>query len=345
MKSALVTGGSGFFGGVLLDRLLEDGWHCTSLDIVENWKQDPNLRSIKGDIRDADLLDKLMADSPFDVVFHCAAILAHASSDDGSIWDSNVRGTQILSEAMARHGVQKMVFISSNCLWGEGMGRPVIEEDPPIPVEIYGRSKEEGEKILSRFSSHFTSAILRSPTIIDSGRLGLLSILFDFILEGRKVWVVGRGDNRYQFVYAPDLADACLLATEVGSLSTFHVGSDDVKPLRDVYQFVIDRAGTRARIASLPKGPTLAGMRLANALGLSPLGPYHYRMIAEDFIFDTAKIKREIGWRPTLSNEQMLFRAYEHYVSNLEDIRTRSNVSAHRRPAEMGLIRVLKWLS
>ncbi len=74
--------------------------------------------------------------------------------------------------------------------------------------------------------------ILRCPTIIDSGRLGLLAILFEFIQDGKKVWVVGGGANRYQFIYAQDLATACLLAMNYPHSDIFHIGSDDVKSLR-----------------------------------------------------------------------------------------------------------------
>jgi hypothetical protein len=104
-------------------------------------------------------------------------------------------------------------------------------------------------------------------------------------------------------------------------------------------------AGTGARIASLPRLPTLAAMRLAHALGVSPLGPYQYRMIAEDFIFDTTKIKRALNWAPTLTNAEMLSRAFEYYRAHRREIHSRTEASAHRRPARMGVIRLLKWVS
>ena len=86
-------------------------------------------------------------------------------------------------------------------------------------------------------------------------------------------------------------------------------------------------------------------MKAAYYLGLSPLGPYHYKMIAENFLFDTTKIKAELGWRPTLTNQEMLWRAYQFYCDNRAQIETRTNVSAHRQAADMGAIRVLKWIS
>ena len=91
--------------------------------------------------------------------------------------------------------------------------------------------------------------------------------------------------------------------------------------------------------------PTLALMRLAYRARLSPLGPYQYRMIAESFAFDTAKIKRTLGWRPTLTNGEMLFEAFDYYRDHVDEIAARGAVSAHRRRARMGVIRLLKQLS
>jgi dTDP-D-glucose 4,6-dehydratase len=68
-------------------------------------------------------------------------------------------------------------------------------------------------------------------------------------------------------------------------------------------------------------------------------------MIAESFRFDTTKIKRELGWKPTLTNGEMLFEAFDYYRRHLDEIAARDAVSAHKQPARMGIIRVLKQLS
>lgn len=341
----LITGGAGFFGTVLKHRLLDEGFECLSVDLCPDPTVRDGFTSVVGDIADDGVVEGILARDKFDAVFHCAALLAHEVKDKRVLWRSNVEGTRMLAEQVRRSGIPHLVFISSNCLWGENLHREVPETEQPRPVEIYGRSKWEGEKILLGHAGDFGTTVLRSPTIISPGRLGLLSILFDFIREDRKVWVVGGGRNVYQWVYAPDLADACLLAYKNEAPGVFNVGSDNVKPLREVYEHVIDRAGSASRVASLPKGPALAGMAVASALRISPLGPYQRRMIAEDFVFDTTKIKRDLAWRPTLTNEQMLYLAYDHYHANFEEIRRRKDVSAHNRRAKMGVLRLLKWLS
>ena len=86
-------------------------------------------------------------------------------------------------------------------------------------------------------------------------------------------------------------------------------------------------------------------MRLAHVAGLSPLGPYQYRMIAEPFAFDTARIKRTLGWKPTLTNSEMLFEAFDHYRRHRHEVSDPLLASAHRQRARMGVIRLLKQLS
>jgi nucleoside-diphosphate-sugar epimerase len=345
MASFLVTGGAGFFGGILKRRLLGDGAQVVSVDLVPDADRHPALTSLQVDIRDETSMRSVFAAHKFDAVFHIAAMLAHGKMNRELLWTSNVDGTGVIAQCARDAGVKKLVFTSSNCLWASNMGRPVREDDTPAPAEIYGESKLAGEKLLEEFQNDLDVVVLRCPTIIDSGRLGLLAILFEFIMENKTVWVVGSGGNRYQFIHAGDLAQACVQSLETLGSATFHVGSDNVPSLRECFDAVIRQAGSRSRVRSLPKGPTLAAMRLAHTLRVSPLGPYHYRMIAEDFIFDTTRIRGALGWRPTVNNSEMLTAAYRYYAENRNEILARSNVSAHSRAADMGILRLLKWMS
>ena len=293
MPEVLITGGSGFFGGVLKRRLLAEGFRCINIDLVPDPDLHENLESIQGDLRDQSLLNQIFGSHKFTAVFHCAAMLAHGAMDENLLWSSNVDGTRNIAEACRTFGVPTMVFTSTNCLWASNLGHAIAEDEKPEPIEIYGRSKLAAEEVLAEYRDALNVIILRCPTIIDSGRLGLLAILFEFIQDGKKVWVVGGGANRYQFISAQDLATACLLAMNYPHSDTFHIGSDNVNSLRAVYDAVIQEAKSSSRVASLPKGLAIAAMKLAHKLGISPLGPYHYQMIAEDFLFDTAKIKAQ----------------------------------------------------
>lgn len=345
MQRVLVTGGSGFFGELLKHALLDEGLECVNVDLKTDTTSHPGLTSHVADILESAALETIFSQQPIDCVFHCAAVLSHAARHRDFLWNCNVEGTRNVAGCAAKFQVPKVVFVSTNCLWAESFAKPVTEEEPPRPGEIYGESKLAAENVLQEFSDRFDSVIIRTPTIIGPGRLGLLTILFEFIDEGRRVWVVGGGKNRIQFIDADDLAQACIKGMRYEGSGIFNVGSNDVKSLAEVYEYVIGQAGTRARVAVLPRGVTLNLMKLAYFLRLSPLGPYQYKAIAESFQFDTSKAHRELGWKPTATNEQALFKAYEYYHKNLAEIRQRKDVSAHKQPAKLGLIRLLKWLS
>ena len=348
MSHYFVTGASGFFGGILKRRLLREGHTVVNVDLERDEDAGADgLISIQGDLRDRELLARVFSTHTFDAVFHCAAQLAHGTHlDENLLWTSNVDATELLAETARAHGVKPFVFVSTNCLWASNLGHPVHEDrDVPAPIEIYGLSKLEAEQRLAAFRDDLNVVILRCPTIMDEGRLGLLAILYEFIDDNKTVWVVGDGGNQYQFIYADDLASACILGSQYGKSGLFHVGSDDVQSMRAVYESVIAAGGSKSRVRSLPKGPTIAVMMAAHKLKISPLGPYHYKMIAESFLFDTGHAKAELGWHPTLTNEQMLLRAYQHYRDHRTEIHGRTDVSAHRKPAGMGVIRLLKWLS
>ena len=350
-KRFLITGGAGFFGSLFAEYLVKRGFCPVILDRLYDKDMAGKYLYYQGDFRIKTVIDDVFNKfGPFDTVFHFGAELAHCMVSEKSLWSSNVDGTKNMVEASIKHQVKHFVFTSSNC----AVGKPtknflsVKETDPVNPLELYGRSKLEGENILRRYGEKINITTFRCPTIIAPGRLGLLTILFDFIKEGRKVWVVGKGDNRYQFVYAYDLANACLLAVKdpkSPGFSLYNIGSDNVKNIADIYKFVIKKAGTSAKIASLPKNITLFLMKAAYKLGISPLGPYHYGMIAESFVFNTSKIKKELGWKPTKTNEEILWEAYLYFEKNYQSVLHGEGSSPHRSAAKMGIIKLLKLVS
>ena len=346
MGTYLITGGSGFFGSIMIDYLLNKGHTCVNIDLVSSDIEADNFISFQGDIRDLNTLENLFKSYSFDAVFHFAAMLAHDRKMKKELWTSNVDGTHNILDMCIKYGVNKIIFTSSNCLWGRNFDYPVTEEEQPCPIEIYGKSKYEGEKILLSETDKVNSVIFRCPTIMDEGRLGLLAILYEFVDDNKKLWLVGNGENTYQFIYAKDLANACEKALNYNKSEIFNIGSDEVKSFNYTYQYVVDHSESTSRLAHFPPRFAKFAMKLCYYLGISPLGTYQYNMISSSFVFDTNKIKEKLNWAPTLKNEEMLLKSYEYYHMNKDEIKSRTNVSAHRQEADMGLaIRILKFFS
>ena len=125
----LVTGGSGFFGGILKRVLLEKGFFCLSVDLEHDEGSHGNLISVQGDISDITIMEDIFCSQKITVVFHCAAMLAHDAKDKNTLWRSNVEGTANIAEMCKKYGTGKVIYISSNCLWAKDFGRKVTEND------------------------------------------------------------------------------------------------------------------------------------------------------------------------------------------------------------------------
>ena len=335
----------GFFGSILADHLVDAGHDVVSIDRLADEDGNRRFKNIQLDITDGAGLTKAVHQyGHVDAIFHVAALLAHEKSTLNMLWAANVDGTRNVMLTARELGVQKVVFTSTNCVFSTGFAKPVGETTPTQPVEIYGKSKLEAERIISEFDG-VNSVILRCPTIIAAGRLGLLTILFDFVREGRRLYLVGDGSNRYTFVAAQDLANACLQSAESTHNGIYHVGSDNVPTMYELYRDLMLYAGKKVHLWCLPEGPTVLILKILNALSLSPLGPYHYRMLAANFVFDTTKIKNDMGWTPTRTNTELLCDAYKFYVDHLQEITNGSGLSAHKSKAKAGILNLLRIMS
>lgn len=339
----IVTGGAGFFGSVMAEFLADRGHEAISIDRLPG--DNPKFRNIQLDITDgAKLTETIRSLGPIDAIIHAAALLAHDKENLDKLWVSNVDGTRNILQTARELGIRKVVFTSTNCVFSTGFGKPVDETAPVNPIETYGRSKLEAEKIIDEYKDVSTFTI-RCPTIMTAGRLGLMTILFDFVREGRKLYLVGDGSNHYSFIAAEDLANACFMAAQSEHTGIYHIGSDNVPSMMEMYRDLQIFAGKKPKMVCIPEGPTALALKVLNKLNLSPLGPYHYRMLAANFVFDNTKIKRDLGWAPTRTNTQILCDAFKYYEDHYDEINNASGVSAHKSKAKAGILNLLRMIS
>jgi nucleoside-diphosphate-sugar epimerase len=220
----------------------------------------------------------------------------------------------------------------------------VTELTPCRPLEAYGRAKLEAElQCREAASSGVDITIIRPRTILGHGRLGIMAVLFEFVADGAPVFVLGDGDNRYQFVHAADLADACLRAAAREGPAVYNVGATEFGTMRETLQALVDHAGTGSRVRSLPIAPARVAMHAAGALGVAPFAPYHWLLYGESLWFDVSKARAELGWEPTRSNAAMTIESYEWYLAHRAELQARAG-SQHQSPARLGLLRLLKRL-
>jgi len=332
----LVTGGSGYFGNLLVARLLERGDKVRVFDILDADDRPAQVEFIRGDIRDKSAVAEAVADA--DAVHHNVAMVPLAK-DKEAFWSVNSNGTLNLLEASRNAGVKKVVYTSSSAVFGIPEQLPVDEYVTPRPAEAYGKAKLAGEELCWRYADQgLDVSIIRPRTIMGHGRLGIMQILFDWIREGRNVPVFDGGNNRYQFVHADDLAAACILAAERPGPRVYNIGADRFGTMRETLQALVAHAGTGSEVKSVPSAPAIAAMQVTSSLGISPLGAYHSLMYGEDMYFDGTRAHEELGWSPRYSNEEMFCESYDWYLEHRDEVLAQTNASHHRSAVKQGVL-------
>ena len=337
----LVTGGSGYFGTVLTDLALARGDQVRIFDVNPPAPRDGSVEYVAGDVRDRHALRT--ACEGIDAVLHNVAQVPLAR-DRELFWSVNVIGTANLLVAARDAGVGKVVHTSSSAVFGIPESNPVTEESPCRPLEAYGRAKLQAEMLCREaVDAGLDVTIVRPRTILGHGRLGIMAILFEFVAEGAPVFVLGGGTNRYQFVHASDLADACLRAAGREKPAVYNVGATEFGTMRETLQALVDHAATGSRVRSLPTGPARVGMRALAGLGLAPFAAYHWLLYGESLWFDTTRARTELDWEPIHSNASMVVESYEWFLEHRHELDAAQG-SHHQSPARLGLLRVLKRL-
>lgn len=338
----LITGGAGFMGINLVRHLLRRRKQVRSLDIAPfdyPEKGDVDVRT--GDVRDEATVDAAMAEVT--CVVHCAAALPLYSRQD--IETTDVDGTRIVLESATRHGVRRVIHISSTAVYGVPDRHPLYEHDPLQGVGHYGEAKIRAERLcLEHRERGLVVPILRPKSFVGPERLGVFEILYEWAYEGRNFPVLGDGRNHYQLLDVEDLCEAvhlCATSDEAAVNDTFNVGAKVFQTLKADFQAVLDHAGHGKRIVCLPAAPLRVLLRALAALGLSPLYPWIYETVAADSFVSIERIESALGFAPRFSNRDALIRNYDWYVGHRDEIIGRSGVS-HRTPWRRGALALAK---
>ncbi len=335
----LVTGGAGYFGSLLVERLVQAGERVRVFDINEASEAPAGVERVRGDIRDASSVAR--ACEGVDVVHHNVA-MAPLAKDARAFTSVNEGGTRNLLVSALRARVKKVIHMSSSAVYGAPDSNPVDDTTSPRPQEAYGEAKLAAESLCHELAAEgLDVTIVRPRTIMGHGRLGIMQILFEWVRQGKNIPVLGRGDNVYQFVHADDLADACMKAAARPGPATYNVGADRFGTMRETLEGLLAHANTGGRVVSLPMRPATVMMSWTSKAGLSPLGAYHALMYGRSMYFDLARTKRELGWSPRYGNVEMFCDSYDWYLAHRTEVLARHGASHHRSAVKQGVLRVV----
>jgi len=257
-SSALITGGAGFIGSHLVDRLMESGVNVTVLDNlsagklsnISRWLDNSRFKFIMGDMLNPGDVKKSMGNC--EIVFHLAAnpdvrIGAFNTRID---YEQNILATYNLLEAMRESDCRSIVFTSTSTVYGEAKKMPTPEDYGPLkPISLYGASKLACEALISGYSHlfGFKSVICRLANIVGS-RSGH-GVIYDFINKLRSnpktLEVLGDGTQRKSYLYVDDCVEALLIASEKSreQVEIYNVGSEDTVNVATIARIVIEEMG------------------------------------------------------------------------------------------------------
>lgn len=339
----LITGGAGFLGINLVRFLHAKGHSVTSLDIAAFDYPDvaDKITIITGDVRDRKTVDQAM--EHIDIVVHTAAALPLYKKED--IFSTEVTGTRNVVESAHKHGVERLIHISTTAVYGIPDHHPLYETDKLDGVGPYGEAKIQAEEICLEYRKKgMCVPILRPKSFIGPERLGVFALLYDWAKDGKSFPVVGSGNNRYQYLDVEDLCEAIYLAatgdkTQVND--TFNIGAKEFATVKEDFQAVLDYAGFGKKIKTFPAAPMIQALRVLEFFHLSPLYKWVYETVSKDSFVSIEKAEQVLGYKPRYSNKDALIRNYQWYLDNLSKFEKSSGVS-HRVPWKQGALRLAK---
>lgn len=314
MQRACVTGGAGFIGSTLADRLSDLGAEVVIVDDFRTGRREfvagllerPNARLVEGDVLDAGVLSEAFAGC--DWVFHLQANadVRHGLEHPARDLEQNTVATSTVLEAMRAAGVRRIAFSSTGSVYGEPEVFPTPEDAPfPIQTSLYGASKLAGEGLISAYAHGygFAGLIFRFVSLL--GERYTHGHVFDFYRalkrDPTRLRVLGDGRQEKSYLYVQDCVSAMLTAAraherEQGATHVYNLGTDETVTVNQSLATIVAHMGL---------DPVLdyAGGRRGWA-GDSPL-----------IHLDCTRI-RSLGWKPTLSIAQATIRTLEWFEAH-----------------------------
>lgn len=305
MNKYLVTGGAGFIGSHLVNRLVQMGKRVVVVDNLETGSKDnlsgvlknDKFEFIKRDVTDN--LDEIFEKNKFDAVFHLAALPRVQYSIDypDLAHKTNVSGTFNILNLARLHKVKRFIFTSSSSVYGDQEKLPLVETMTPNPMSPYALHKLIGEQYCTLYHKIYGLEVIslryfnvygpkQNPT---GGYANLIPKLIYLISHNQSPTINNTGKQTRDFAYVNDVVEANVLACETTNKEcfgqAFNVGSGTAYSVNDVVKLVMKLTGKNPPVL---KGPQVIEPR--------------------DTLADITKIRKNLGWEPKISFEEGLKR-------------------------------------
>ncbi|MGC8934939.1 MAG: NAD-dependent epimerase/dehydratase family protein [Thermoproteota archaeon] len=314
LSKVIVTGGAGFIGSHLVERLLEfcdevvvlDNFSSGKMENLKDVKSSGKLKVIRLDLLESKEINDKIAGA--DVVFHIAANPEVRISEPKVHLEQNVLVTYNILEAMRKTDVKKIVFTSSSTVYGEAKKIPTPEDYGPLePISMYGAAKLASESLISGYSHTYgiIGFIFRFANVV--GKRANHGVIYDFIQKLRKnrkeLEILGDGTQRKSYIHVSDCLDAIfhVLDKESSKYCVYNIGNLDSVSVSEIADIVIEEM----KLKNVKKKFT-GGVEG----GRGWIGDVKHMQL------DVSKLT-SLGWKPKLSSKEAVRRACREL---LEDI-------------------------
>jgi len=299
----LVTGGAGFIGSHLVDRLIQEGHEVVVVDNLLTGKRrnlNKEARFYKQDVQSSRLERVFSRERPL-LVMHLAAQVDLRRSVEDPIFDAqvNVLGTLNVLQQAVKYGTRKVIFASSGgAIYGEQDIFPAPESHPIRPLSPYGISKLNGEQYLAYYQrvSGIQHVILRysnvyGPRQDPEGEAGVVAIFMGKMLAGEQPIINGNGRQTRDFVFVDDVVEANLDAMGKEVQGIYNVGTAEETSINDLFRLLVEL--TNAGCKEL-HGPAKKGEQARS-------------------VVDISRLRQELGWEPKVPLREGLKRTVEFF--------------------------------
>ncbi len=320
-RKALVTGGAGFIGSHVVNRLLSEGYQVAVIDDLSAGKLrnlNPAATFHHSDITRESVMDIFQREQP-DLVFHLAARVSVASSTKDPVDDAevNVIGTLRLLDASRRLGIDKFIFSSTGgAIYGNPEVKLCTEDSLPGPISPYGLSKCLAEQYVELFHRLYrlNYTILRygnvyGPRQDPHGEAGVIAIFAQTMLEGRQPLIFGDGDQERDFIYVADVVESNIQAINRGDNRTYNIGTGEGISINHIFESLKSCLHYRWEPEHRPRRP----------------GEVH------KISLECSRALQELGWRPQTSLEEGLQHTVEYFREHEEPGSQATSGSTTRR--------------
>lgn len=299
----MVTGGAGFIGSHLVDRLIQEGHEAVVVDNLSTGKRkhvNRAARLYKLDVQSPRLERVFRKERP-SVLMHLAAQMDIRRSVEDPIFDaqSNILGTINVLEQAVRHGSRKVVFASSGgAIYGEQEVFPAPESHPTRPLSPYGISKLAGEFYLAYYQQHsgiqyvsLRYSNVYGPRQDPHGEAGVVAIFTQKMLSGEQPIVNGTGRQTRDFVFVEDVVDAHLAVMGKDVQGCYNVGVGEETSINELFGMLADLTKSGSKQVH---GPAKKGEQARS-------------------VVDSTKLRQELGWEPRTPLSEGLSRTVEFF--------------------------------